>query len=105
MVSILSSSLDYGELGSMLGIGSQTAALLIALIIVWTLAWKGVALWKSSRKGSLIWFIILLVVNTLGLLEILYIFLFSKISLEPKKPVRQTIRTKRQVKKSSRKKK
>jgi len=40
---------------------------------------------KAARKNSLVWFVILLIVNTLGILEILYIFLFSKINLEEKK--------------------
>ena len=51
---------------------------IVALAVVWTLPWKGVALWKAARAGSLKWFIALLVVNTLGVLEILYIFIFSK---------------------------
>jgi len=52
--------------------------LLIVAALVWSLVWKGLALWKSARKGSKRWFIVLLVVNTVGILEILYIFLFSK---------------------------
>lgn len=51
---------------------------LILLIIIWTIPWKGVALWKSAQLNDKWWFIILLIVNTLGLLEILYIFVFSK---------------------------
>jgi hypothetical protein len=50
----------------------------ILLSIAWTLPWKGVALWKSARNRHLVWFIILLIVNTLGILEIIYIFGFSK---------------------------
>lgn len=46
----------------------------IWLAIIWTLPWKGTALWKSARAKHLSWFIILLIVNTLGLLEIIYIF-------------------------------
>jgi len=46
----------------------------LMLIMVWTITWKGVALWKASRAGSKPWFIILLVLNTLGILEIIYIF-------------------------------
>lgn len=55
---------------------------LLLVVIVWTLIWKGIALWKASKKNHLIWFIAILVINTLGILEILYIFLFSKISLK-----------------------
>ncbi len=51
---------------------------ILLLIILWTLPWKGYALWKSARANEQGWFIALLVVNTLGILEILYIFFFSK---------------------------
>jgi len=53
----------------------------IVIVLVWTLIWKGLALWISSRKSQKIWFVILLIVNTIGILDILYIFLFSKIKL------------------------
>lgn len=45
---------------------------------LWTIPWKAVALWKSARNGSKPWFIVLMLVNTVGLLEIIYIFGFSK---------------------------
>ena len=48
------------------------------LVILWTLPWKGVALWKSARNKHTGWFIALLVLNTLAILEIFYIFIFSK---------------------------
>jgi len=67
-----------------LGVSLTTALIIISIIGIWSLIWKGLALWKSARKNSLIWFIALLVVNTVGILEILYIFVFSKISLENK---------------------
>jgi methionyl-tRNA synthetase len=57
---------------------------LFLAIIIWSIIWKGLALWKSARKEHLIWFIILLVINTLGILEILYIFIFSEMKLEKK---------------------
>ncbi len=55
---------------------------LLALLIIlalWTIPWKGYALWKAARNKSPWWFVILLIVNTAGILEILYIFFFSKI--------------------------
>lgn len=52
--------------------------LLIPIIIVWTLPWKGVALWRAARNKQLVWFIVLLIFNTLAILEIIYIFGFSK---------------------------
>ena len=48
-------------------------------VTLWILVWKGIALWKSARHNQKWWFIALLVINTLGLLEILYIFIFSKL--------------------------
>lgn len=57
----------------------------LTLISFWSLVWKGLALWKAGAvKKNVIWFVVLLVVNTLGLLEILYLFWFSKIKLKKK---------------------
>ncbi len=60
--------------------------LVFLLIILWTLPWKGVALWKSARLGERWWFVALLVINTIGILEILYIFIFSKRAEREKTP-------------------
>lgn len=46
--------------------------------VVWSFFWKGVALWRSAQQKQKIWFIVLLFVNSLGLLEIIYLFYFSK---------------------------
>ena len=53
--------------------------------LVCSLVLKGIALWKSARLNSIIWFIVLLVVNTFGILEILYIFVFSELSFKKSK--------------------
>ena len=50
----------------------------IVLLALWSIPWKGVALWKAARASSKAWFVVLLLVNTVGLLEIIYIFGFSK---------------------------
>lgn len=52
--------------------------LAILLAVLWTLPWKGVALWKAARNSHKWWFIALLVINTLALLEIIYIFVVSQ---------------------------
>lgn len=46
--------------------------------LIWSFLWKGLALWKSASKKQLIWFIALLVINTMGILEILYIFFLNR---------------------------
>lgn len=53
-------------------------AVVFTLIAIWGLVWKGFALWRAGRNYQKIWFIVLLVANTVGILEILYIFCFSK---------------------------
>jgi methionyl-tRNA synthetase len=51
---------------------------LLALAIIWTIIWKGIALWKAARNSHTAWYVVLLIVNTVGILEIIYIFGFSK---------------------------
>ena len=77
----------YSVIGSYLGLSAMATMILFLVIAVWSLVWKGIALWKSSKKNHLVWFIILLIVNTVGILEILYIYLFSKI--EPGKKTKK----------------
>ena len=50
----------------------------IIIITLWVLPWKAMALWKASRNMHRKWFVALMVLNTLALLEIIYIFFFSK---------------------------
>ena len=65
------------------------AGLVILVVILWTLVWKGMALWKAAKEGSKVWFVVLLIVNTVGILEILYLYVFSRKSgqqpIEPPK--------------------
>jgi len=48
------------------------------IILAWSQIWKFLALWKSARNNSTLWFIIFALVNTVGILEILYLFGFSR---------------------------
>jgi len=50
----------------------------VPLAVVWTMVWKGIALWRAGRNGHLVWFIVIFIINTLGILEIIYIFAFSR---------------------------
>lgn len=59
----------------------------IVVVLLWILPWKGYALWKAARKGETKWFVALLVINTFAILDILYIFIFSK---DKKKETRET---------------
>ena len=51
---------------------------IIWLMLLWTMPWKGFALWKAAQNHHQKWFIAILLVNTLAILEIVYIFYFSK---------------------------
>jgi hypothetical protein len=55
------------------------AAPLIIIAALWSLFWKGLALWHAAQRGQYWWFLILLVVNTLGILEIIYLFFVAKL--------------------------
>ncbi len=51
---------------------------IVALLVVWDLAWRGKALWRSAQAKQLGWFIALLLVNSLGILPIIYLAFFQK---------------------------
>jgi hypothetical protein len=53
-------------------------AWVIVLLAIWELLWKGFALWKSAKSNDKIWYIVILIFNTAGILPILYLFVFSK---------------------------
>ena len=50
----------------------------LPFLVVWSIFWKGWALWKAAHREDKKWFIALLVINTGGILEILYIYVFSE---------------------------
>jgi hypothetical protein len=52
--------------------------LILTIIVIWSLIWKGNALWKAACNNHKWWFIAILLINTIGILEIIYIFGFSK---------------------------
>lgn len=57
-------------------------AIIFPLLVLWSLIWKGIALWKCGRNNQPVWFVVLLVVNTLGILEILYLAFWQKKKIE-----------------------
>ncbi|HEX5774735.1 MAG TPA: DUF5652 family protein [Candidatus Paceibacterota bacterium] len=71
--------------------GLVVLPLAIALA-VWTIAIKGYALWHAARNAHKVWFVALLVVNTLGILELVYLIWFrTKKDLgAPEAPVANT---------------
>jgi uncharacterized membrane protein len=48
--------------------------LMFLALVVWSLVWKGLALWKAAQHSNRNWFIAILVLNTFGILEIIYLY-------------------------------
>ena len=51
---------------------------IFGVIALWDVIWKAIALWKAARKGHSGWFIAIMILNTAGILPIIYIAFFSK---------------------------
>jgi hypothetical protein len=55
---------------------------LLYILLLWSLFWKGLALWRAAKENQRNWFIVILlffiIINTLGILEIIYLFRFAK---------------------------
>jgi hypothetical protein len=65
----------------------QPATLVLTLLVlgVWVMIWKGIALWFSAKSDQKGWFVILLVLNTVGLLPIIYLLWFRPTQIQKKK--------------------
>ncbi|OGH12945.1 MAG: hypothetical protein A2776_00930 [Candidatus Levybacteria bacterium RIFCSPHIGHO2_01_FULL_40_10] len=50
----------------------------VVLIFLWSLMAKGVALWRAANLKQRNWFVAILVINTVGIAELIYLFKFSK---------------------------
>lgn len=55
------------------------AGFALIILIAWSFFWKGLALWHSGRRAHVYWFIAFLVLNTVGILEIIYLFAILKL--------------------------
>ncbi len=43
------------------------------IILLWELTWKAIAMWHAARRNQLSWFVVLLILNTVGILPIVYL--------------------------------
>ena len=66
---------------------NSTQFALLSLLAIWALVWKGWALWRAGRNNQKVWFVVLLLVNSLGVLDIVYLF-----ALQPKQTDAKTSR-------------
>jgi len=68
---------------------------LLPIIVVWEIIWKGIALWKSARNQQKVWFVAVLILNTIGILPIVYILFFQKKAKVVKKTVKKKVKRKK----------
>jgi hypothetical protein len=49
----------------------------IVILFLWDLVCKGIGLWKSGRNGQKNWFIAILMINSIGVVPIVYLKFFQ----------------------------
>lgn len=56
----------------------DTSPLGVGVLFAWAMFWKGISLWRASKGSQKNWFIALLLINSLGILDLVYLFRFAK---------------------------
>lgn len=51
---------------------------LIIAIALWEVVWKAFALWSSAQRKEKVWFVLLLIINSAGILPIVYLLINKK---------------------------
>lgn len=68
------------------------------ILLVWSVIWKGISLWKSARNKHMTWFVILFITSTIGILPIIYLLINGRkarvVHHEAKKTTRKRIHKK-----------
>jgi len=59
-------------------VNNVAAEIVIILIALWTIPWKIYAVWLSVKNKRFRWFVVLIVINTVSILELFYIFHIEK---------------------------
>jgi methionyl-tRNA synthetase len=59
---------------------------IIVILSFWSAVWKGLALWRSARLKQVAWFVVIMIINTAGILEIIYLLTHKKHHHENKDP-------------------
>ena len=62
----------------------QLNPFILFALLIWSMFWKILAIWRAAKGNQRYWFVALLILNTFGILEIVYLFRFAKekLSLE-----------------------
>lgn len=59
----------------------------IVVLSIWDAVWKLIALWKSARNNHLAWFICIAIINSVGILPIVYILMHRNKPVESSKSI------------------
>ncbi len=68
--------LHHGVVSSAFPFAFPFALPLLALVGIWSVGIKGYALWHAARNEQTAWFVVLLIVNLLGIPELIYLVWF-----------------------------
>lgn len=66
----------FWQWNSSFGIFHNTAGWWLFLL-VWSVLWKGIALWTAAKRSDKVWFIVFMVIQSGGLLELFYLLFVS----------------------------
>jgi len=50
----------------------------LVVLAIWDTVWRLIGLWRSARNNHPIWFICIAILNTVGILPIIYILMHRK---------------------------
>ncbi len=67
----------FAQNGDLLGMFAAFYGIILALVI-WSIIWKAIGLWRSARLKQVHWFIAILIFNSVGILPIIYILMTRK---------------------------
>lgn len=54
--------------------GGMSFNIFLLILFLWTIPWKIYAVWIAAKNDQKKWFVVLLLLNTMAILEIFYIF-------------------------------
>lgn len=50
----------------------------IMVLVIWEIVWKGLALWFASKNNQKIWYVAILLINSIGIIPLVYLVFFRK---------------------------
>ena len=89
---------DIKRLGKIVQIISSLIIAIIVLSII-ELILKGFAMWRAAKKDSKVWFWLILIFNTLGILPLIYLLVTKPAGKEKKKPANKPTKKAKKKKK------